>query len=372
MTSDINRFDHVGSFLRPESLLQARQEFEAGQISESQLKDLEDQAIISLIQQQEQAGLQTITDGEFRRASWHCDFFWGFDGVQSITNEPNGSVFEGKVYGITARIDGKITGHNHPFIDHWRFTRQHASDSVDVKLTIPAPSQFIQEALRDINIDATREHYEDLDSLKHDVVQAYVQFLNELADAGCRTVQFDDCTWARLISAKDHSGQSMSHQSIQERKDLYIELNNGVINQKPQELTINTHVCRGNFVSTWFASGGYDSVADPLFTQSAAESFYLEYDSKRAGSFAPLADLPSNKRLVLGLVTSKDGALEDKAQLIERIHEAANYHPLENISISPQCGFSSNAIGNKISPDDQWQKIALLKEIAEEVWPANE
>ena len=368
MTAAFHRFDHVGSYLRPDYLLKAREDNEAGIITDAELREVENAAIIKLIEQQEKIGLKTITDGEFRRASWHCDFFWGFNGVDKITDEPNGSKFEGKVYGITARISGKISGENHPFIGDWKFAREHASSDVDVKLTIPAPSQFVQEALREINSDSTNKHYASLDELVEDTISAYATFLNEAYEAGIKTLQLDDCTWSRIIAGKDHSGKDFTAEEIADRKDLFIKLNNGVIDKAPEGLTINTHVCRGNFASTWFASGAYDSVANPLFTDENVETYYLEYDSDRAGGFEPLAEVSGNKNVVLGLATSKDGQLEDKDELKARIKEAAAYVPLERLGISTQCGFSSNSVGNKLTEEDQWKKITLLKEVAEEVW----
>lgn len=367
-TQSPHRFDHVGSFLRPENLLQARDEFAEGNISKEELTAIEDQAIIELIKKQEEAGLKAVTDGEFRRASWHCDFFWGFDGVQEIQNESRGSKFEGTTYGITARLEGKIKFTNHPFIDHYLFAREHASDDVEVKLTIPAPAQFLQELRREINIDATNEHYDTIEELADDIVQAYGDFLNALYEVGARTVQFDDCTWSRIISGSDHTGREYEQSELDELKDLYVTINNRAIAAKPEGLRINTHVCRGNFRSSWFASGAYTSVASPLFDQENVNAYYLEYDSDRAGGFEPLEKVSEGKKVVLGLVTSKYGELESKDELVARIKEASKYVPLEDLYISPQCGFSSNAVGNEITDEDQWNKIALIKEVAEEVW----
>ena len=368
MTQTINRFDHVGSYLRPDYLLEAREKNEAGEITDTELREVENKAILNLIKKQEEVGLKTITDGEFRRASWHCDFFWGFDGVDKITDEPNGSKFEGKVYGITARLSGKISGDNHPFIEDWKFTRDHASDDVDVKLTIPAPAQFVQEALREINIEATKKYYASLEDLVEDTIASYSTFVNEAYEAGLKTLQFDDCTWGRIISGKDHTGKQYTDEELNGHKELFLKLNNGVIENAPAGLTVNTHVCRGNFASTWFASGAYNSVANPLFTDENVNTYYLEYDSDRAGGFEPLAEVSGIKNVVLGLATSKDGKLEDKEALKARIKEAAGFVPLNRLGISTQCGFSSNSIGNKLSEEDQGKKISVLKEVAEEVW----
>ncbi|MCY3030483.1 MULTISPECIES: 5-methyltetrahydropteroyltriglutamate--homocysteine S-methyltransferase [Aerococcus] len=362
------RYDHVGSFLRPQELIDARAKFENGEIEYSELKTIEDQAIIDLIKKEEAVGLKTITDGEFRRKSWHFDFFWGLNGVDRVEVEA-GTQFSGEqVFAVTSRIVDKITGDKHPFVDHFKFTQSHASDHVDVKQTIPAPAQFLQEVLRDFNKEYTQGIYSQLDDLLADITQAYSQVIEDLYQAGCRTVQFDDCTWGRLAGGKDYDGSEYSQRKIEELKALYARVNNAVIANKPSDLRINTHVCRGNFRSTWFASGGYDTVQSPLFDQENVHAYFLEYDSERAGTFEPLKTVSDDKHVVLGLVTTKSAELESQDDLIARIKEASQYVPLDRLSISPQCGFSSNKIGNKISEEDQWKKIKLLIEVAKEVW----
>lgn len=363
------RFDVVGSFLRPQYLLAAREQHQNGVITAAELKVVEDKAIIELIAKEEKAGLKAVTDGEFRRTSWHCDFFWGLNGVEEKIMETAGTAFAGeKSYDISAELAGKISGENHPFIEHFKFTRAHASANVAVTQTIPAPARFIQEMLRDFNLAATQAVYDSLEELVADTARAYTQVMADLYAAGCRTVQFDDTSWARIIDGKDINGHEYSDEEKEQLKELYVTVNNQAIAGKPDGLRVNTHICRGNFRSTWFASGGYESVATPVFDQENVCAYYLEYDSDRSGGFAPLAKVSAGKKVVLGLVTSKDGKLEDKQELKNRIKEASQYVPLENLYISPQCGFSSNAVGNLITDEDQWNKIALLQEVAKEVW----
>ncbi|MGX7091680.1 5-methyltetrahydropteroyltriglutamate--homocysteine S-methyltransferase [Hutsoniella sourekii] len=362
------RYDHVGSFLRPAYLLEARHKFEAGDLSREELTQLEDKAIIDLIHKQEEVGLKTITDGEFRRKSWHFDFFWGLQGVEQVEVEA-GTQFQGQqVFATTARIVGPISGEDHPFVDHYKFTRQHASETVDVKQTIPAPAQFIQEVRRDFNINFTKEVYASQEDLVQDVAKAYGQVLQDLYDAGCRTVQFDDCTWGRLAGGLDYDGTPYSQEQKDQLLALYVKVNNLAISYKPEGLRINTHVCRGNFRSTWFASGAYDTVSTPLFDQENVHAYFLEYDSDRAGGFEPLAKVSEGKHVVLGLVTSKNGQLESKEDLKARIQEASQYIDLDRLSLSPQCGFSSNEVGNELTEEDQWNKIRLIIEVAKEVW----
>ena len=365
------RYDIVGSFLRPESLKQARTQFQAGQINQDQLKSVEDQCIIDLLQQEEQVGLHAVTDGEFRRSWWHLDFFWGLNGVTK-QSAPNGYQFHDETTRAeTATLTGKINGQQHPFIQHFQFVQDHVHEQTQVKQTIPAPSQFWAELQRPENQAAVHQFYADTDSLLTDIAQAYQQVIQDLYDAGCRTLQLDDCTWGALADWQthpEHVAYGIDPQNLADLKQTYLQLNNAAISQAPQDLVINTHICRGNYHSTWANSGGYDSVADPLFTDENVQAYYLEYDSERAGSFEPLQQVASNKLVVLGLVTSKSGTLEDKATIIQRIHEASQYVDLDRLAVSPQCGFASTEEGNILTAEQQWQKIKLLKEIAQEVW----
>ena len=365
------RYDIVGSFLRPQELKEARAKFANGEITQADLTAVEDKAIINLIKQEEAAGLKAVTDGEFRRSWWHLDFFWGLNGVKKATLKEGYKFADEETRPETAQITGKISGENHPFVEHFKFTQAHTSDGVQVKQTIPAPAQFLEEFLRPENQANAKEFYPNQEDLDHDVAAAYHQVIEDLYAAGCRTLQLDDCTWGISVNAfanlkkKDPNADVSQLEALQKR---FLKVNNEAIANLPADLTINTHVCRGNYHSTWAAVGGYGPVADTLFAKENVNAFYLEYDSERAGGFEPLSKVPDDKYVVLGLITSKSGELEDKAAIIKRIHEAAQFHPLDKLCLSPQCGFASTEEGNILTEEQQWKKVALVKEIATEVW----
>ena len=365
------RYDIVGSFLRPQELKEARAKFANGEITQADLTAVEDKAIINLIKQEEAAGLKAVTDGEFRRSWWHLDFFWGLNGVKKATLKEGYKFADEETRPETAQITGKISGKNHPFVEHFKFTQAHTSDGVQVKQTIPAPAQFLEEFLRPENQANAKEFYPNQEDLDHDVATAYHQVIEDLYAAGCRTLQLDDCTWGISVNAfanlkkKDPNADVSQLKALQKR---FLKVNNEAIANLPADLTINTHVCRGNYHSTWAAVGGYGPVADTLFAKENVNAFYLEYDSERAGGFEPLSKVSDDKYVVLGLITSKSGELEDKAAIIKRIHEAAQFHPLDKLCLSPQCGFASTEEGNILTEEQQWKKVALVKEIATEVW----
>ena len=365
------RYDIVGSFLRPQELKEARAKFANGEITQADLTAVEDKAIINLIKQEEAAGLKAVTDGEFRRSWWHLDFFWGLNGVKKATLKEGYKFADEETRPETAQITGKISGKNHPFVEHFKFTQAHTSDGVQVKQTIPAPAQFLEEFLRPENQANAKEFYPNQEDLDHDVAAAYHQVIEDLYAAGCRTLQLDDCTWGISVNAfanlkkKDPNADVSQLEALQKR---FLKVNNEAIANLPADLTINTHVCRGNYHSTWAAAGGYGPVADTLFVKENVNAFYLEYDSERAGGFEPLSKVPDDKYVVLGLITSKSGELEDKAAIIKRIHEAAQFHPLDKLCLSPQCGFASTEEGNILTEEQQWKKVTLVKEIATEVW----
>ena len=328
------RYDIVGSFLRPQELKEARAKFANGEITQADLTAVEDKAIINLIKQEEAAGLKAVTDGEFRRSWWHLDFFWGLNGVKKATLKEGYKFADEETRPETAQITGKISGENHPFVEHFKFTQAHTSDGVQVKQTIPAPAQFLEEFLRPENQANAKEFYPNQEDLDHDVAAAYHQVIEDLYAAGCRTLQLDDCTWGISVNAfanlkkKDPNADVSQLEALQKR---FLKVNNEAFANLPADLTINTHVCRGNYHSTWAAAGGYGPVADTLFAKENVNAFYLEYDSERAGGFEPLSKVPDDKYVVLGLITSKSGELEDKAAIIKRIHEAAQFHPLDKL-----------------------------------------
>ncbi|WP_419880319.1 5-methyltetrahydropteroyltriglutamate--homocysteine S-methyltransferase [Oceanobacillus oncorhynchi] len=361
------RFDNVGSFLRPEKLKEAREAFAKGRISAQDLKAVEDEAIKDLIQKQKEVGLKAITDGEFRRSWWHLDFMWGLQGVKK--QELNqGYQFKGEeTRAETARLTGKISGENHPFVEHFQFIQQFADEEVVARQTIPAPAQFLSESQRPDNAETTKSIYPDLNEFVEDIAAAYRKVIEDLYAAGCRNLQLDDCTWGRLVG-KNHWTSCEDDSNIEEIGSLYVVLNNKVIENQPEDLIITTHVCRGNYHSKWFSSGAYDAIAKHLFGREKVKAYYLEFDTERAGGFESLVNVSDDKLIVLGLFSSKFPELEDKAQIKKRIEEASKYVPIERLCVSPQCGFASTEEGNILTEEQQWDKLRLIREVAEEVW----
>ena len=361
------RYDYVGSFLRPEALKEARSKFENGTMDAAALKDVEDACITDLVKKQKQAGYHFITDGEFRRTWWHMDFFWGLNGIEKVDTK-DGLHFHGETTkNQSAKIVSKIFGTNHPFVEDFKFVKQFDEAGVEVKQTIPAPAQFFQQMIIPANIEATRKFYATDDELITDIANGYKKVINDLYNAGCRNIQFDDCTWGVLV-AEGSVIRYGKENNLEDIKEKLLKVNNLAIERKPDDLTITTHICRGNYHSSYFSSGAYDSVAEPLFGRENVDAYYLEFDDERSGGFEPLKYVSGNKKVVLGLITTKSPKLEDKQTVIERIKEASKYIPLDRLYLSPQCGFASCEIGNKLTEEQQWAKLALVKEIAEEVW----
>lgn len=366
------RYDYVGSFLRPEKLKKARADFEAGKITREQLKEVEDACILELVAKIKELGYHVITDGEFRRATWHLDFMWGFDGIEHKKTVDGNTTFDGEA----AMIDdtfmvGKISVKNHPFVEHFKFVKALEDENIIAKQTVPSPAQFYAYFTGAELLDTTLEIYGTEEAFAEDVIKAYGEFIEEIYAAGCRNLQFDDCVWGGLVNPKLAVALTGRRgEALEEYKKVILALNNKVVEEAPADLTINTHVCRGNYHSTFFSSGAYDGVADLLFGEENVNAYYLEYDDERSGGFTPLAKITGNKKVVLGLVTTKTPKLEDKQSVIARIKEASKYVPLENLYLSPQCGFASCEIGNKLTEEEQWAKLKLVKEIAEEVWGA--
>lgn len=363
------RYDVVGSFLRPEKLKQARKDYEAKKISKEELTKVEDACITDLIQKEKAAGLHVITDGEFRRATWHLDFMWGFDGV-SHTPTKTGLPFHGEAAMIDdTYITGKVgVNGTHPFVEHFKFVKQFEDENTIAKQTIPAPAQFLEQMILPFALENTKKYYEDTEELVQDIANGYKVVIQQLYDAGCRCIQFDDCSWGMLVDEKAPLFFQTDQESLLKVQELFLRINNLAMEDKPEDLTINTHVCRGNFHSTYASSGAYDAVAKALFAKENVHAYFLEFDDARSGGFEPLKEVTPDKKVVLGLVTTKSAKLEDKETVIARIKEASQYVPLENLCLSPQCGFASCEIGNKLTEEEQWAKVKLVKEIAEEVW----
>lgn len=362
------RYDYVGSFLRPEHLKEARAGYAKGEISDVQLKAAEDGAITDLIAKQKKAGYRVICDGEFRRATWHLDFMWAFDGVGHRPTA-TGIPFNGEPAMIDdTYLTGKIGIKNHPFVEHFKFVKQFEDENCVAKQTLPAPAQFLSQMIFPMNAESTARYYKNFEELAEDIAAGYARVIKDLYAAGCRNLQLDDCTWGVFVSPFAAKIYGTDERGVEALKELFLKVNNLAIAAAPEDMTVATHVCRGNFHSAWASSGAYDAVADTLLARENADAFYLEYDDARSGGFGPLKSIPAGKRVVLGLVTTKFSLLENKELVKRRIEEAAKYYPLENLCLSPQCGFASCEIGNKLTEAQQWQKLALVKQIAEEVW----
>jgi 5-methyltetrahydropteroyltriglutamate--homocysteine methyltransferase len=358
------RADHVGSFLRPAALKEARAKREKGAITAAELKAVEDREIESIVQKQEQLGLQLATDGEFRRSWWHFDFLGRLDGVE-IYEAEQGIQFRGvqtKAQGL--RVVGKLGFSNHPMLEHFKFLKAHTK--VMPKMTIPAPPVLHFRLPKD---GINKTVYPDLDQFFHDLGNTYKQAVKAFYDAGCRYLQFDDTVWAYLCSQEELRKARERMSNVDQLQGIYARVINTALEVKPADMTITTHVCRGNFRSTWISEGGYEPVAETLLGKVNYDGYFLEYDTERAGGFEPLRFLPKgNKVVVLGLVTSKSGALEKKDDIKRRIDEAAKFAPIEQFCLSPQCGFASTEEGNILAEQEQWAKLRMIADVADEVW----
>ena len=363
------RLDHVGSFLRPERLKEARAKFNAGEITAEELEHVENEEIIALIEKEKELGLKSVTDGEFRRAFWHLDFLENLDGVELVEVDHFSIQFKDKdVKPKTLRIVGKVDfSENHPFVKHFKFLKKHAGDT-PVKLTIPSPSMLhLITQVREKNYVPIERYKENEALFYDDVVAAYRKALQCFYDLGCRNIQLDDTSWGEFCALDKREAYEARGFDLEKIARDYVDVLNRVIEWKPEDLVVNMHICRGNFRSTWFSSGGYEPVAKTLFGHCRVDGFFLEYDSDRAGDFTPLRYIKDQK-VVLGLITSKSGDLEDKDEVIARIKEASQYVPLEQLCLSPQCGFSSTEEGNILTIEAQWDKLKLIDQIVREVW----
>ena len=366
------RYDFVGSFLRPERLKEARRAFDNGNIGYDELKKVEDETITELVSKLKELGYHVITDGEFRRATWYLDFMWALDGVGHKPTK-TGLPFHGEdaIVDDTYLVGKLRLSGEHPFVDHFRFVKQFEDENTVAKQTIPSPAQFLAQFLFPFNLESTFAQYESEEAFIDDVVEVYNEFIRQLYDAGCRNLQLDDCTWGMFTNKSGSILFGTTKEGTVEVQKKYKDVNNRVIDAAPDDLVVTTHVCRGNYHSTYISSGPYDAVADVLLGEENVSAFFLEFDDERSGGFEPLAKVPEGKKVVLGLVTTKRPELEDKAVLHARIKEASKYVPLERLYLSPQCGFASCEIGNKLTEEEQWAKLRLVKEVAEEVWGQN-
>ena len=362
------RYDFVGSFLRPEKLKEAKAEYKEGKISKEEYDKIVNDEITKLVAKQKELGFHVITDGEFRRTFWHLDFMWGFEGVEH-RNTGNGVKFNAELAVLDdTYLVGKINAKQHPFVEYFKFLKQFEDENTVAKYTIPAPAQTFQQMIVPANFENTRKYYNNNEELIQDIGAAYREVIKQFYDAGCRNLQLDDCTWGAIVGEAAKQRYKSLGIDIEDVKKQLLQVNNIALEGKPKDLVITSHICRGNYHSTYFTSGPYDTVADYVFAKENVDALLLEYDDERSGGFAPLAKVSPDKKVVLGLITTKTPELEDKEKVIARIHEAAKYVPLDRLCLSPQCGFASCEIGNKLTEEEQWNKLKLVKEIAEEVW----
>lgn len=358
------RADQVGSLLRTAPLKEARDRYKSGAISAAELKQVEDSEIIALIRRQEAIGLQGVTDGEFRRAYWHFDFLEEFEEVESVSGD-SGMNFKGGV-GVpkALRVTGRIGfSPKHPMIDHFRFLKAHTTRTP--KMTIPGPSMLHYRGGRKMIRPGV---YDDMSLFYADVGAAFAKAVGAFHDAGCRYLQLDDISFAYLCDPDQREMLRARGDDPAKQPEIYAGMVRQALAGRSADLTTTMHLCRGNFRSTFIASGGYEPVADVLFNTMPVDGYFMEWDSDRAGGFEPLRFLPKGKRVALGLVTSKTGALEAKDAIRRRIDEAARFVPLDQLCLSPQCGFASTQEGNVLAEDEQWRKLEMIVEIARDVW----
>ena len=360
------RADHVGSFLRPAYLLQAREQFRTGEISAEQLRRVEDRAITEIVKFQEDVGLSSITDGEFRRTYFHIDFLDQLGGVKTdipvTVKKPDGTE---ELAPPVMRVIDKVRHVKDIQRADFEYLKSQVSPGNTPKVSIPSPTML---HFRGGRAGISREHYPELEAFYQDVADAYGAELRSLAAAGATYVQMDDTNLAYLCDEKMREAARARGDDPDELPHRYAGFINRVVAQKPAGMTLAVHLCRGNFKSTWAATGGYEPVAQALLSEMKVDAYFMEYDDARSGGFEPLRYLPKDKIVVLGLVTTKFGTLESKDDLKRRIDEAARYAPMEQLCLSPQCGFSSTVEGNKISVDAQRAKLRLVVEVAREMW----
>ena len=361
------RYDIVGSFLRPEALKEKREAFAAGKVTAEELKEAEDAAIRDLVAKEKEVGLKAVTDGEFRRRYWHLDFLAALEGIEEVGAEHWSVAFKGaQPKAATVKIVDKVDFGDHPFIEHFRYLQSLAGDTL-AKMTIPSPSMLHLICCVRATDYVPIKRYEDEARLFEDIALAYQKAVRAFYEAGCRYLQLDDTSWGEFCDPEKRKAYEARGFDLDKIERAYVTMINRVLEAKPADMTITMHICRGNFRSTWFSSGGYEPVAEILFGGCHVDGFFLEYDSDRAGGFEPLKHI-KDQRVVLGLVTSKTADLENKDDVKKRIEEAAKFVPLDQLCLSPQCGFSSTEEGNILTEDDQWKKLRLIREIAEAVW----
>jgi 5-methyltetrahydropteroyltriglutamate--homocysteine methyltransferase len=357
------RADHVGSLLRPAALKDARAKFAKGEIDRAALNAVEDREIERVIKKQEEAGLQSITDGEFRRSWWHLDFLWGLDGVEKHVMDTGVAFAAVTTRNEGVKVTGKIGFSSHPMLEHFKFVAAHTKRTP--KITIPAPSALYGRPMR---TPVDKSAYRDNETMFADLGKAYAKTVRAFADAGCRYLQLDEVFIAMLCDEKYRAQMRERGDDPDRLGPLYGDLINAAMSDIPSDMTITMHLCRGNYKSTYMGSGGYEAEQEILFDRIKVHGYFMEYDSERAGGFEPLKLVPKDRQVVLGLVTTKTGKLESKDDLKRRIEQASKYISLDQLCLSPQCGFASTEEGNVLSEDEQWAKLRTIVEVAQEVW----
>jgi len=358
------RADHVGSLLRPKVLHEARAKHAKGELGAQALKEIEDREIERVIKKQEDVGLHAITDGEFRRSWWHLDFLWGLDGAEKHIMDSGIAFAATATRNEGVQVTGKLDMKGpHPMVEHFKFVAAHTERTP--KITIPAPSAIYgRPSMTPIN----KQAYPNMDQFWADLGNAYKKAVRGFADAGCRYLQLDEVFIAMLCDPKYRDTMKKRGDDPEKLGPLYADLINAAMSDIPSDMTITMHLCRGNYKSTFMGSGGYDAEAEVLFHRSNVHGYFMEYDTERAGGFEPLRLVPKGKIVVLGLVTTKSGKLESKDVIKRRIDEAAKFCPLDQLALSPQCGFASTEEGNTLTEDEQWAKLRMIVEVADEVW----
>lgn len=357
------RADHVGSLLRPAALKKARDQRTKGEITQVQLNDIEDREIERVIKKQEDVGLQSITDGEFRRSWWHLDFLWGLDGIEKHVMDTGVAFAAVTTRNEGLKVTGKVGFSGHPMIDHFKFVAAHTKRTP--KITIPAPSAAYGRPMR-TPIDT--KVYPKLDVFFDDLGQTYKKAVRAFADAGCRYLQLDEVFIAMLCDPKYRQAMKDRGDDPEKLGELYGDLINIAMSDIPSDMVITMHMCRGNYKSTFMGAGGYGAEQEILFNRIKVHGYFMEYDTERAGGFEPLRLVPKDRHVVLGLVTTKTGRLESKDEIRRRIEDASKYISLDQLCLSPQCGFASTEEGNVLAEGEQWAKLRMIVELADEVW----
>lgn len=360
------RADAVGSYLRTQPIKDAREKFAQGSITKEELRKIEDIEIKKLVEKQKEVGLEAVTDGEFRRSWWHLDFLVAIEGVEKYdTND--GIHFHGAVTKAeSGRIVDKLNFGNHPFVEDFKYLKSVAGDHV-AKMTIPSPNMLYSVCALTNPFYIANPVYDTEEELLQAIIKVYKDAINAFYDAGCRYLQLDDTRWASLASDKLRQALVDQGLNIDEVTNTFVRLINESIADRPDDMIITMHVCHGNYRSTYYSSGSYDIIAEPLFGNVKIDGFFLEYDTDRSGGFEPLAHI-KDQQVVLGLITSKNGTLEKKEDVINRIKEASKYVDINQICLSPQCGFSSTEEGNILTEEAQWNKMKFIVDIANEIW----